>query len=422
MQLPTSSPSRSREPWSLPEPALPKARLLRDNPAFRRLFLARSTSYVGDGVAMAALLLHIERTAGVGVAVSAFLISYSLPQLLGPIAGALADRVDQRTLMIGSDVGRFGLFVALAMTLPSFPFLLGIAVVDGSLATAFRPAGRSAIPALVERHELVTANAWLVTAMNVGMTAGPLLGGLLVLVLGVPGALMANAMTFLVSAVFLTRLPALPPDVTEVDQPSFFSTVREGLAFARRDRLMRAVLIGLVLGVAAGALDNVALVFMATRVFDAGPAGYGVLASSFGVGMVISTLLLVRRHSFAPTALFIAGWFGTAFGNFGVGLASVVPLAVVAQLIGGAGNGIGLVGGDTLIQEHVPRAMRGRAIGIAGTAPVIGMLIADASGGFLVDAFGARTTFLISGVATSVVALLIWRILKRADVASSATG
>ena len=408
------SPSPSRGPWPLPEQAAPKARLLRTNPAFRRLFLARSTSYIGDGVALTALLLHIESTTRAGVAVSALLIAYSLPQLLGPLAGALADRVDQRRLMIASDLGRCIVYVSLALTLPPFPILLAVFALDGSLATAFRPAGRAAIPALVQRGELMTANAWMVSALNVGAAVGPLLGGLLVAAFGVPGALAANALTFVVSATLLANLPALPPEEVDGDRMGFFATVREGLVFARRDKLVRAVLVGLVLGVGVGALDNVALVFMARRVFDAGPAGYGLLGTAFGLGMIVSSLFLVRKHSFSSNALFVAGWFGTALGNLGVGLAPTVVVAAGAQLFGGGGNGVVLVGGDTLIQEHVPKPMLGRAIGIAGAAPFVGSLFADASGGLLVDAFGARATFLISGTATAVVAVAIALMLSRA--------
>lgn len=362
---------------------------------------------------MAALLLHIERTAGVGVAVAAFLMAYSVPQLLGPVAGALADRVDQRRLMIVSDLGRCALFVVLSVTLPLFPVLVALAVIDGSLATAFRPAGRSAIPALVRRDDLMTANAWMVTTLNVGSAVGPLLGGFLVAGFGVRGALGVNAVSFLVSALLLAKLPSLTPATGE-DRPGFFATVKEGLTFARRDPLIRAILVGLVLGVATGALDNVALVFMATRVFEAGPTGYGALATAFGIGMVVTSVFLVRGHSLSAGALFVLGWVGTALGNFGVGLAPTVSVAIGAQLIGGAGNGIGLVGGDTLIQQSVPNAMRGRVFGIAGTAPVVGLLVADAAGGFLVDAFGARTTFLISGTATALVAVLVALMLRRA--------
>ena len=357
--------------------------------------------------------MRVESTIGTGVAVSALLLAHSVPNgLLGPIAGAVSDRMDQRTLMVATDIGRAVVFIVLAATLPPFVALVALMTLAAVFETGFRPAGRSAIPALVERSELMAANAWLVSALNIGVAVGPLIGGLLVASIGVSGALYANAGTFLFSAALLARLPSLPAETVEGVRPTFLTTVREGLSFARRDPMMRAVIVGLVLGVAAGGLDNVALVFMARRVFDVGATGYGVLASAFGIGMITASLLLVRSHRLTSSALFVLGWFGTAIGNFGVGVAPVLSLAVAAQLIGGAGNGVGLVGGDTLLQERVPKPMLGRAIGIAGSAPHLGSLIAYAVGGVLVDWVGARATFMVSGTATALVAIAVAVMLK----------
>ena len=351
---------------------------------------------------------------------SALLLAHALPNsLLGPMAGAIADRVEQRVLMIGSDLGRAAIFLVMAATLPPFWVLLALMVLVAMLEIVFRPAGRSAIPALVQREHLMTANAWLGSALNAGAALGPLIGGFLVAGLGVSGALYVNAGSFLLSAALLVGLPRLKAEEPEGEQLGIFAATREGLTFVRKDPLMRAVIVGLVLGVAAGGLDNVALVFMAQRVFDAGPAGFGLMESAFGIGMIAASLLLVRKQMMTAVGLFALGWFGTAVGNFGVGLAPVFAIAVVAQLIGGAGNGICIVGGDTLIQENVPKHMMGRAFGVTGSAPFIGMLIAYGSGGFLVDGFGARTTFLISGTVTLVVSIGVALMLKRARPRSS---
>ena len=372
---------------------------------------------MGDAIALTALVLRVESTVGIGVAVSALLLAHAVPNsLLGPIAGTIADRVDQRLLMVGADVGRALVFVVIAATLPPFPVLIALMVVVAVLETGFRPAGRSTIPTLVAPDQLMTANAWMVSALNGGAALGPLIGGVLVATMGFSGALYANAASFLVSATFLIGLPRIRADEdAEGERLGFFATTREGMAFATRDPMMRAIIVGLLLGVAAGGLDNVALVFMATRVFYAGPTGFGALESAFGIGMIAFSLLLVKRQPFAATTLFVLGWFGTALGNFGVGIAPVISIAMLAQFAGGAGNGICLVGGDTLIQQRVPKHMLGRALGVTGSAPFMGMLIAYGSGGFLVDAFGARTTFIISGVASTVVAVFVALMMKAAQ-------
>ena len=368
---------------------------------------------MGDAIALTALVLRVEATVGVGVAVSGLLLAHAVPNsFLGPIAGAIADRVDQRLLMVGADVGRSLVFVVIAATLPPFPVLIALMVIVAVLESGFRPAGRSTIPTLVAKDQLMTANAWMVSALNAGVALGPLIGGVLVATIGFSGALYANAASYLISAAFLIGLPRVRVKPEEGERLGFFATTREGLAFAASDRMMRAIIIGMIFGVAAAGLDNIALVFMATRVFDAGPTGFGALESAFGIGMIVASLLLVKRQPFTSSVLFALGWFGTALGNFGVGIAPVISVALLAQFAGGAGNGVCIVGGDTLIQERVPKHMLGRALGVTGSAPFIGMLIAYGSGGFLVDAFGARTTFMISGTASLIVAVGVALMLR----------
>ena len=80
--------------------------VLVSNAVFRRLWCARAVSFVGDGIALTALVLYVQGTEGTGTAVAALLLAQALPHLLGPFAGTFADRVDQRSLMIGCDLGR----------------------------------------------------------------------------------------------------------------------------------------------------------------------------------------------------------------------------------------------------------------------------------------------------------------------------
>jgi Na+/proline symporter len=122
---------------------------LRDSPAFRSLWIARTISHVGDGIALLALVLLVQRTRGTGVAVGTLLLASSLPRFLGPLAGVLVDRVEQRGLMIACDLGQVVVFSAVAWFSPPFPILLGLVSVSALLDTLFAPAGRSAVPALV---------------------------------------------------------------------------------------------------------------------------------------------------------------------------------------------------------------------------------------------------------------------------------
>ncbi len=368
------------------------------NRMFRRMWTARAISFIGDGIAITALVLHVESANGSGTAVGALLLAQALPHLAGPMAGVFADRTDQRRLMIACNVGNAVVFAAAASLLPALPGLLLLVATSSTLDTIFGPAGRSAIPALVDEEDLLSANAWLGTALNMQVAIGPLLGGLFVATLGIRGALVADAASFLVSAALLLRVQPLPPDRSASERSSFFDDTREGLAYVRRHPVARAVVVTLFIGVAFAGIDNVALVFLSRDVLGAGPLGFGVVAAAFGVGMLVSSVALSSGRSRSPRTLFIGGWLLTASGTLLTGLAPAVWFAALAQATGGAGNGADNVASDTLIQRSVPREMLGRVFGVTSTAAYVGGGIAYAAGGVLLDATSPRFVFLFAGI------------------------
>jgi len=368
------------------------------NRMFRRMWTARAISFIGDGIAITALVLHVQSANGSGTAVGALLLAQALPHLAGPMAGVIADRTDQRRLMIACNVGNAVVFAVAASLLPALPGLLLLVATSSTLDTIFGPAGRSAIPALVDEDDLLSANAWLGTALNMQVAIGPLLGGLFVATLGIRGALVADAASFLVSAALLLRVRALPPDRSASERTSFLADTRAGVAYVRRHAVARAVVVTLFIGVAFAGIDDVALVFLSRDVLGAGPLGFGVVAAAFGVGMLISSIALSSGRSRSPRTLFIGGWLLTAVGTLLTGLAPAVWLAVLAQATGGAGNGADNVASDTLIQRSVPREMLGRVFGVTSTAAFVGGGIAYAAGGVLLDATSPRFVFLFAGI------------------------
>jgi MFS family permease len=185
--------------------------LLRRTPRFARLWAAKAVSHLGDGAALVALVVYVQQTQGRGVAVSALLLAATLPTLLGPLAGALVDRVEQRRLMLGAQAGQALLYGAMAAVLPPFPVLLVLVAAASLLATVFAPAGRSVVPSLVPPGDLVRANSWMGMALTFQGTIGPAVGGVLVAGAGVRGALWGNALSFGISAALVAGLPPLAP-------------------------------------------------------------------------------------------------------------------------------------------------------------------------------------------------------------------
>jgi len=389
--------------------------LVKSNRSFRVLLVARAASHIGDGVALVALILYIQAEQNTGTAVGALLLAKALPRILGPVAGALADKVDGRTVMIVCDLGQAFVYGTIAIWLPPLPLLLALVAVTSILDTVFTPASRSAVTAIVDRPALPSANAWLGSTLNLQVAAGPLLGGVLVAAGGISGALAANSLTFFVSVLLLVRLPRLEV-ASDGDEPQgLVAETRAGLAFALRHRTARALVLTLFLGVAFGAIDNVALVFLAREELGAGPVGFGAVNAAFGVGMLIASVILIkwggRMH---PRNLFLLGWLLTGAGTIATGFAPTLVLAALVQALAGIGNAADNVASDTLVQQNVPRPMLGRVIGLISTAAYVGGGIAYAAGGPLLDATSPKFVFVLGGGLVLGVVVLAQRLLPPA--------
>ena len=396
-----------------------RANVLRSNAVFRRMWSARAISFIGDGIALTASVLYIQDTRGTGTAVAALLLAQALPHLLGPVAGTVADRVDQRTLMIVCDLG-LGLAVRCRGLVPAFDGLAPRG--DGGRVNARHPVRasgpqRRARPGRGRRPGERDARLGPRLNLQVPRAADR---GALVAVIHVRGALAVDAGSFLLSALLLLGVPKLLPSIRRADRERFMPEMRAGLAYARSHPVARAVVVTLFLGVAFAGIDNVALVFLAREELGAGPAGFGAVASAFGVGMLVASVMLSRRtSSITPRALFIGGWAMTGLGTLFTAVAPAVWFAVAAQAVSGAGNGADNVASDTLLQRSVPRAMLGRVFGLTSTAAFVGGGLAYAAGGPLLDATSARTVFLIGAAGTFAVVLLATRLLPRSHPKTS---
>ena len=389
---------------------------IRDAPAFRRLLAARTISHIGDGIALVALVLMVQDERGTGTAVGALLLATSLPRFLGPIAGAIVDRVEQRSLMVVCDLGQAAIFGAIAWFDPSFPVLVGLVAVASGFDTLFGPAGRSALPALVRPEQLMRANAWIGMSLNIQVAAGPVLGGLLVELLDFRGALAVNALSFLVSALFLLGLPPLRAPSDGAEARGFLAVGMDGLRFAWRNRVVRTLIVALFVGVAFAGLDDVALVFLVRDTLGGSALAYGLVAGAYGIGMLAGSLGLSWKGTAAAAGtVFLLGWVATGVGAVLTGIAPLIALVAVAQAIAGAGNAVDVVAMDTLVQQAVPRHMLGRVFGLVGTAAPLGHSLAFAAGGFLVEATTPRIVFLIAGLGVLLVLVPVMLVLRRAD-------
>jgi MFS family permease len=388
--------------------------LLRRRPRFRALWAAIALSYAGSGAATTALTLYVQQTRGTGTAVAAFLIASQLPRLLGPLAGGIADRVDLRTMMVGCDLGQAAVFAAIA-TLPSFGILIALCALTTTLQTSYGPARTAMVPNLVAEDELIPANALLGTATNLYVAIGPLVGGLLFAAIGPAAALLVNAATYLGSAALTRTLPPTPP-APETEHEGLFAATATGARFIWADPVLRAVAVSICALISFLAVDNVAAVFLVRETLGGSAFAYGLIEAVFGVGMLAGSFWILRGSGggWAAQRLYLLSCAISSLSSAGSGVAPSLGTLAAVQSVAGSGNGIQIVAGETIIQQRVPRGMIGRVYGFTSSATSLGLGIALALGGLLVDATSPRTTFLIGAGGGLLVTLTVAPTLLRA--------
>lgn len=375
------------------------------NGRFMRLWVGQGISFVGDFVSTVALVILVVDLSESASAVGGLLVARLVPTLASPLVGVLADRLDRRVILVASDLARAVLILAAVFTrdlvgLYVLVFLMGLA------RTFFNPTIRAAFPSVVGEGDLTRANALISGTFSVSYAVGPALGGLLVAATSVNAAFVLDAATYLISAAFLYLIP-LPAPQTE-EGAGFFEELRAGLSYLAGARIPLGIVIGAFLTILTVNATVPAEVFLAKYVFDAGDAGYGLLVSVWGGGMVLGSALIgVLSDKIALMPVYFLGIFVGALALAGTGLAPNFALALVALAVAGASNGIDNVTTDTILQKRVPEAFLGRVFAVRFLTYSVGEALAYPAGGLFVDALGPRSTYLLAGAATAVAGVLI---------------
>ncbi len=375
------------------------------NVRFLQLWAGQGISFVGDAISMIALVILVVQITGSASAVGGVLVARLLPTLASPLAGVLADRLDRRAVLVASDLARAVLalgivFVRDLIVLYVLVFLMGLA------RTLFNPTIRAAFPSVVGGGDLTRANSLINGTFSVSVTVGPALGGLLVASVGVDVAFILDAMTYLISAAFLSLIPLPRPSQSEHE--SLIRELRSGLGYLARARVPLGIMVGAFLIVLTTDITVPAEVFLAKQTFDAGDVGYGLLVSAWGVGMVVGTAVTaVLGDRVNLVIVYFLSIFAWALAFAGAGLSSTFVLALGALAVAGVSNGVDNVAAVTILQKRVPDALLGRVFSVRFLGYSAGEALAYPTGGLIVDAIGPRSTYLLAGAATAAAGLIV---------------
>jgi MFS family permease len=378
---------------------------------FGRLWAALSVSLMGTEITALALPLLAALTLGASALEMGILAAAGqVPFLLFSLpAGAWVDRLPRRPVLIATDVASSLLLVSVPLAVPfggpNFPHLVVVAFGVGTMAVVSEVAHYAYVPSLVGRERLTESNSRLQVSYSAAAAAGPGLAGALVQLLSAPVAVLADAVSFLISAALLRsiRRPEPPPVRSDAGLPMRRS-IADGMRKLLGHPLLRAIIVASV-PITFFTSGFLALyVLYATRDLGLAPATIGLIFAAGGVG-AISGAMLARRAAdrFGVGPAIIGGWVLAAAGALLVPLAAgptvvVVVILALSKAFEGVTDTVANIHQWSLRQVVTPDRLAGRvtaghrfAVYGAGAA---GALV----GGALGTALGLRPALFVCAV------------------------
>ncbi len=396
---------------------------------FHALWVARWISSIGDGLVLVAFPLLATTITRDPILISGVAFAATVPWLVLALpAGAIADRVSRRFLIIGVETARAGVVFALAIAIATHH--LGIvelyvaAFFITTMETLFDSATMAVVPQLLDAEALVVGNSRLFVAQMTGeQFIGPALGGIaFAAAKSIPA--FGDGLSFLASAALLalalrpasrlgkhghrrTEFGLVEPS-SEEPRPSFGRDISTGIRWLWNERRLRLLTVLVSVFAFCQGMTLAVIVIYCTRVLHLGGTGFGLFIAATATGNVLGGWAAPRvndRLGTGPTLL-AAGVLGGA-GLATVGLTSVTGVAIVALVAEAVAVGIGNVASVALRQRIIPLDLAGRVSSTMRSCIFGSGAIATLVGGALVVAAGPHAPFAFGGVAQVAAALLL---------------
>jgi MFS family permease len=379
---------------------------------FMKLWIAQTISLIGSQVTLLALpLTAILMLNASALQIGLLMAAQYLPFLLvGLPAGVWVDRRARRPILIITDLGRAVILLAVPLAylldVLALWMFYPVGFLAGVLTVFFDVAHQSYLPSLVDKSQLVDGNGKLEVSYQGAQLAGPGLGGLLIQILSAPIALLADAISYLVSAVFLWRIRRAEPipDAPLADTPSLISQIGVGLRYVLGSPLLRPVALATAIGNLFGIFGLVQAVFVlfAVRQVHLSAAEIGLVLAVANAGALAGALLnnrLVRRFGLGMIIVTAVAAPGVAILVLSAATPAIaLPVLMAGLTLAWFGIAVYNVNQISLRQAVTPPSLQGRMNAtmrflIWGTIP-----LGTAAGGLLGGLIGLRPTLVLAGL------------------------
>ncbi len=381
--------------------------LLRDK-VYLRYWLAVVVSFLGDGIAkITVIYLAADLTDSPELFIATIVIAQLLPSgVFGAFIGPLVDRMSPRLLLVGADLARVVIVLAMIFAVDSAWLLVVLIFLEGLGKAVFETARMASIPKLVGRHSIPVAIALFQSTVQALNLAGPLLGGLLILLVGVKWAFVVNAATFVVSALLLGSIAVLKEATVTAPAPGqYWSLLRTGVTGVLSIGSLRLVAWAMVPVMLALGLFTTNVNTQLLAGFDLAAFEFGLAQAMLGGGAIFGAFLgpaMVRRLS-------LTGLLAGAVALFAVSMLVLWPIdarwpasgvALVCAWCALAGLAMSLVQVPVanILLRDLPEDLRGRGIALLHAVMINFSIVGVLIGGLVADAIGAAASIIVTGV------------------------
>jgi MFS family permease len=374
---------------------------LRASRDFRLLFLAGSVFYFGAMVSYVAIPFQVYKLTGSNFAVGAIgLVELAPIVVFGLYGGALADHVDRRKLLIATGLGQAVFTAILAANAfrdePDVWVIFAVSVALASCSALQRPSREALLPRTVTHDQLPAANALSSFGIQMGLLAGPAVGGLLAAYVGIGWCFVIDAGALVIASYLYLLMRSYPH--REQTTPPSLAGIKEGMVYAfRRRDLLGTYFVDIVAMMFAAPV--VLFPAIADQVFGQ-PQLLGMLYTSEVVGAMAATALsgwTARVHHHGRAIVLAAAGFGAM-----VALAGLMPNIWLVALFLALACGFDMISGifrSTVWSQTIPESMRGRLAGIEMLSYSVGPLAGQVRGGVTADLWSVRGAVVSGGLA-----------------------
>ncbi|MGE5630458.1 MAG: MFS transporter [Caulobacteraceae bacterium] len=394
------------------------------NKNFILLWLGQLVSLLGNRFHEIASMWYIYESTGSPLKMGITLIFSTLPSvILGPFAGAFADRYDRKKIIVFSDLINgciVGTIAALIFTQTMEIWMLYLlAGLRSVTSTFFGPAISAVVPSIVEKEQLVKANSLNQLSSSFTGILGYAAGGVMIAVLGIPGLFLFDSISFILSGISeaFIEVPRVNREAAAAEIQGMKNEIFEGIRFIMSNKKLFHFIVvgGIIINFFLAPIEIYVTVFARQRL-NMGSEAFGILLSAITAGsLTMAPLVPVLGKRFSYYTLTFIGLTLEGVFIMLLGISENFYMALIIQALMGASICMCNVSLNTVFQTLIPNEMLGRVGGILQTMCQATIPLGYLLGGMVTERLSLTLVLVASGIAVALSGLSTFKVTREGE-------